>query len=99
MSGDEGLRLDKWLFFARLFKSRGLAVERIEAGGIRLNGQPCRKPGRVLHVGDELTVSAHGRVRALRVLALGSRRGPAAEAQGLYLEHSDGLIDPGEGTR
>lgn len=99
MSGQDALRLDKWLFFARLFKSRGLAAARIEAGGIRLNGQPCRKPGHVLRVGDALTVSANGRVRALRVMALGDRRGPATEARNLYLEYSDGLIDPGEDTR
>lgn len=94
-----GQRLDKWLFFARFFKSRGLATARIEAGGIRINGQPCRKPGRSLHVGDEVTISAHGHVRAMRVLALGTRRGPATEAQCLYLEHTHGLIDPDEGTR
>lgn len=81
---DDTLRLDKWLFHARLFKSRGLASERIEGGGVRLNGQPCRKPGHVVRVGDELVVSAHGQVRALRVEALGTRRGPASEAQTLY---------------
>lgn len=84
MTDTAELRLDKWLFFARLFKSRGAAAERVEGGGIRLNGQPCRKPGKAVRVGDEIVVSAFGRVRALRVLALGTRRGPASEAQGLY---------------
>lgn len=79
-------RLDKWLFFTRLFKTRGLAVARIEAGGVRVNGQPGRKPGRAIRIGDEVTVSAHGQVRVLRVLDLGQRRGPAPEAQGLYQE-------------
>lgn len=79
-------RLDKWLFYARLFKTRGLAVARIEGGGVRVNGQPGRKPGRGVRIGDEVTVSAHGRVRVLRVLDLGTRRGPASEAQGLYQE-------------
>lgn len=88
-SAAAALRLDKWLFHARIFKSRGLATERIEAGGIRVNGQPSRKPGRAVHPGDEITVSAHGRVRALRVVALGGRRGPAAEAQHLYLDLPD----------
>lgn len=82
--GDEAIRLDKWLVHARLFKTRGLAVERIEGGGVRVNGQPGRKPGRAVRPGDVLTISAHGRVRALRVLAPGLRRGPAAEAQLLY---------------
>lgn len=99
MSQDSGQRLDKWLFFARFFKSRGLASDRVAAGGIRLNGQPCRKPGRLLRVGDELTISAHGRVRALQIRALGTRRGPASEARTLYIEHSEGLNDGGEGSR
>ncbi|WCR09243.1 RNA-binding S4 domain-containing protein [Paracoccus stylophorae] len=84
------LRLDKWLFHARLFRSRGLAAERIEGGGVRLNGQPCRKPGRSVKPGDRLVVSAHGRVRSLTVLALGTRRGPASEAQTLYAEIGEG---------
>lgn len=83
------LRLDKWLFHARLFRSRGLAASRIEAGGVRLNGQPCRKPGRVVRPGDRLVVSANGRVRIFDILALGERRGPASEAQALYVEHEE----------
>ena len=82
----DGLRLDKWLFFARLFKSRGIAAERIEAGGIRINGQPSCKPGKLVRVGDELVISAYGLVRAVRILDLGTRRGPATEAQLLYLD-------------
>ena len=82
--GPDGLRLDKWLFFARVFKSRAIAVERIEGGGIRVNGQSCTKPGKLVRPGDRITVSAHGQVRALEIAALGQRRGPAAEAQGLY---------------
>lgn len=87
MTADPGsLRLDKWLFHARLFKSRGLAASRVEAGGIRLNNQPCRKPGRVVRPGDRLVVSAYGRVRIFEIVALGTRRGPASEAQALYIE-------------
>lgn len=86
---DEALRLDKWLFHARFFRSRGLAAERIAAGGVRLNGQPCRKPGRAVKPGDRLAVSAQGRVRAVEILALGQRRGPAPEALGLYRELDD----------
>ena len=83
-AGAGTLRLDKWLFHARLFKSRGLAAERIEGGGVRLNGQSCAKPGRSVRPGDRLTISAHGRVRSLEILALGHRRGPAPEARDLY---------------
>lgn len=80
----EGLRLDKWLFFARVVKSRAIACERIEGGGVRVNDQPCNKPGKLVRPGDRITVSAHGQVRALEITALGQRRGPATEAQGLY---------------
>lgn len=99
-----GLRLDKWLFQARVFKSRALAAERIEKGGIRINGQRCAKPGRLVRVGDELVISVHGQLRVLTVAALGERRGPASEARLLYDEAAqseigDGLIDPPEATR
>lgn len=88
--GPEGVRLDKWLFFARVFKSRAMACERIEAGGIRVNEQPCTKPGRLVRPGDRVVVSAQGRVRALQVAALGNRRGPFAEAQALYHDLAEG---------
>lgn len=85
MPGDDGaIRLDKWLFQARFFKTRALAVARIEGGGVRLNGAPCRKPGRALRVGDVLTLGGRDQARVLRILALGHRRGPASEAQALY---------------
>lgn len=93
--GPVGLRLDKWLFHARLLKSRGIAADRVEAGGVRLNGQPCRKPGRMVKPGDLLVVSAHGKVRAVEVLALGTRRGPASEAETLYRDLGGDLPDTG----
>lgn len=80
----EAIRLDKWLHHARLFKTRTLAADAISGGGIRVNGSPCRKPAQVLRPGDVVTVSAHGQVRALRMLAPGERRGPASEAAQLY---------------
>lgn len=89
MDDADVLRLDKWLFYARLFKTRGLAAKRIEGGGVRLNGKPCRKPGHVVRVGDQLVVSAYSQVRVLEVQALGTRRGPASEAQELYTDHTE----------
>lgn len=86
----EGLRLDKWLFYARFFKTRGIAAERIEGGGIRLNGQSCRKPSRLVRAGDQLTISARGHVSAITVSNMADRRGPAAEAQTMYQRLSDG---------
>ncbi|TBN43838.1 RNA-binding S4 domain-containing protein [Paracoccus subflavus] len=85
-----GVRLDKWLFFARVFKSRSMACERIEAGGIRVNDQPCAKPGRLVRPGDRVVVSAQGRVRVLEVAAVGHRRGPSTEAQALYHDLAEG---------
>lgn len=85
----DGLRLDKWLFHIRAFKTRGLAAARVEGGGVRVNGQPVRKAGRGVRPGDQVTLSANGQVRELRVLGLGLRRGPASEAQELYRELTD----------
>ncbi|WP_449043396.1 RNA-binding S4 domain-containing protein [Paracoccus versutus] len=84
--GGESIRLDRWLHHARLFKTRTLAADAIGAGGIRLNGQPCSKPAQAVRCGDTVTVSAHGRVRVLRIVLLGERRGPATEAATLYEE-------------
>ncbi|WP_313350139.1 RNA-binding S4 domain-containing protein [Paracoccus sp. (in: a-proteobacteria)] len=84
--GAGAIRLDRWLHHARLFKTRTLAADAIGAGGIRVNGQPCSKPAQAVRGGDTITVSAHGRVRVMRVLLLGERRGPASEAATLYEE-------------
>ena len=80
------LRLDKWLFHARFFKSRELAQDCIEEGHLRLNAQRCVKPGHGLAVGDVLTFAQGNRIRVVRVLSLSDRRGPAAEAQALYAD-------------
>ena len=80
------LRLDKWLWQARFFKSRGLAAEVIEAGHVRVNGTRVTRPGRDVTEGDTLTFAQGHRIRVVRILALGLRRGPATEAQALYLD-------------
>ena len=77
-------RLDLWLFHARFFKSRVLATAMITAGHLRLNGQHCLKPGHGVAPGDVLTFPQGSRIRVIRVLALGQRRGPAGEAERLY---------------
>ena len=73
----DSIRLDRWLCHARVFKTRTMAAERIAAGGVRINGAPCRKPGHEVKVGDVVTAAAPGGVRSLRVLSPGERRGPA----------------------
>jgi ribosome-associated heat shock protein Hsp15 len=80
------LRLDKWLWQARFFKSRSLAAEVIEAGHVRVNGTRISRPGRDVAEGDTLTFPQGQRIRLVRITALGHRRGPATEAQGLYLD-------------
>lgn len=87
------LRLDKWLWQARFFKSRTLAAEVIEAGSVRVNGTRVSRPGRDVGAGDTLTFPQGARIRVVRVTALGQRRGPATEAQGLYVD-----LDPQVGA-
>jgi len=80
-----GVRIDKWLWAARLFKTRGLAQEAIGAGQVLVGGERV-KLARSLRVGDELRVRAGPQERTLRVLALSDVRGPAPVAQRLYEE-------------
>ncbi len=77
-------RIDKWLWHARFFKSRSLAQRLCEKGRIRVNGLRVRKAHYAVKPDDVLTFPQAGRIRVVRVLALASRRGPAADAQALY---------------
>jgi len=77
-------RLDRWLWFARIFKSRTLAAQLIEDGKVRVNRMRVVKPSHGLREGDVLTVTLRGRVQVLKVLAPGTRRGPPPEAKRLY---------------
>lgn len=79
-----GLRVDKWLFFTRLLKTRSLAAKLVETGEIRLNGTVVAKPAQSVKPGDEVMLPAGKHWRLVKVVALGSRRGPAPEAQALY---------------
>jgi ribosome-associated heat shock protein Hsp15 len=82
--GYEVQRLDKWLWFVRLVKSRTSAAALVADGKVRVNRERASKPSQTLRVGDVVTVAVHARVRVLRVLAIGARRGPPAEARRLY---------------
>jgi ribosome-associated heat shock protein Hsp15 len=79
------MRIDKWLWAARFFKTRAMAARACELGRIQSNGQPA-KPAREVHVGDRLRVKNEGGEFELEVLALSEVRGPAAVAQKLYAE-------------
>ncbi|MFV0475955.1 MAG: RNA-binding S4 domain-containing protein [Pikeienuella sp.] len=78
-----GLRLDKWLWRARFFKTRGLAAAAAEKG-YRLNGARSRKTHALVRPGDVLTFRQADAIRVIRVRDLGERRGPASEAASLY---------------
>lgn len=80
----EKIRLDKWLWQARFFKSRSLSASYVEAGHVRLNGVHIAKPAQAVGPGDVLTLPLGAGVRVVEIVACGSRRGPAPEAQGLY---------------
>jgi ribosome-associated heat shock protein Hsp15 len=81
---EERIRIDKWLWQARFFKTRSLASEMVAAGHLRVNGDKTAKPGRAVGHGDVLTFRQAGVIRVIRILACGTRRGPAPEARGLY---------------
>jgi ribosome-associated heat shock protein Hsp15 len=80
----ENRRLDKWLWYARFFKSRSLASKFCASGKLRLNETVIKKAHHGVHVGDVLTFPKGPHIRVIRVAALGTRRGPAVEAQTLY---------------
>ncbi len=86
------MRLDKWLWQARFFRTRALAARLVAAGKVRVNARRVSKAASPVRVGDGLTFPQGDTVRVVRVLALGARRGPAAEAQALYRD----LAPPGE---
>ena len=89
----ERVRLDKWLWVARLFKTRALAAEAADRGRVDVNGQAA-KPARELRAGDTLLLRLEGGVQSsLQVLALSLQRGPAPVAQALYQESAASLAE------
>lgn len=79
------MRLDKWLWAARFYKTRALAVDEINLGRVRVSGQPV-KPARDVRVGDVLSIRIGGVSREIEVRGLSNQRGPAPQAQLLYAE-------------
>ena len=80
------LRLDQWLWFARVVKSRSRASRLCTAGVITVNGLVVRRASRSIRVGDKIVVPYGFLVRTIRVKALGERRGPPLEARSMYDE-------------
>lgn len=78
------IRVDKWLWHARFFKSRSLAGEAVNS--LRVNGEPADKPSLNVRPGDVLTFAKDKFIRVIQIDAIGTRRGPATEAQALYTD-------------
>lgn len=99
-------RIDKYLWFARCYKSRTLAASFVSEGRVRINGVRCEKPSAMVKIGDVLTLTAGAHVRIIKVLSAGERRGPASEARLLYEDltppappKDDIVADPGARER
>ncbi len=82
----ERIRVDKWLWRARFFKTRGLAAGLAGSGRLRTNSVHVVKPAQTVRPGDVLTFPQGARIRVIRIEALGLRRGPAPEARALYTD-------------
>ncbi|MEO0830541.1 MAG: RNA-binding S4 domain-containing protein [Pseudomonadota bacterium] len=85
-AGAATIRIDKWLWHARFFKTRSLAAKVVSDRKVRVDGQPISKPSRTIGPGATLTFPQGSAIRVVRVEACGARRGPAPEAQTLYTD-------------
>ncbi len=81
---DLSQRVDKWLWFARFAKTRTLAAGLVSTGRIRINRAKVSKPSTTVKPGDVITASIGRRVRVVKIVDVGRRRGPSSEAVGLY---------------
>jgi ribosome-associated heat shock protein Hsp15 len=88
------IRIDKWLWQARFYRSRALAQDAAESGIVRLNGARVVKSGHAIKCGDVLTIPQGREILVVRVVALGKRRGPASEARALYEIVAGNSLDP-----
>ena len=88
---DSSVRLDKWLWAARFFKTRSVAREAVSGGKVHLNGNRA-KPGRSLNIGDELRIQRGEEEYTITVLELSIRRGPAVVARTFYEESEQSRI-------
>ena len=86
--GPDRQRLDKWLFFARVVKSRSMAARLVADGGVRVNAEKTTQPARPVRPGDVLTITLQRRLIVYEIVSCGERRGPAPEAKQLYVDKS-----------
>ena len=87
---DDNVRIDKWLWAARFFKTRSLAAEAVERGRVKINNERC-KPARNVRPGDLLDIDNNSSEWQVRVLGLSSQRGPATVARQLYVETEESI--------
>jgi len=80
-----GMRIDRWLWMARFYKTRSLATKAADGGHVRLNGARV-KPAKEVRAGDSVEITIGDTVRTVLVQSMSGRRGPATEAQSLYVE-------------
>lgn len=112
VAGGTAQRLDKWLWFARVIRTRTAAATLVTDGRVRVNRERIVKPSQLVKAGDVVTVAVGSHVRVLEVMSAGERRGPPTEAQMLYrdltpprepeavtakVEHSGGVREQGSG--
>lgn len=88
------IRIDKWLWHARFFKTRGLAAGLAGSGRLRINREHVTRPAQSVRPGDVLTFPQGDRIRVIRIDAVGQRRGPAPEARALYTDLDEAAIVP-----
>lgn len=84
-------RLDKWLWYARFAKTRSLSTRLIEDGKVRVNRERITKPSHAIREGDIVSAALGGRIKVVKVIAIGVRRGPATEARQLYEDHTPAI--------
>lgn len=87
----EKLRIDKWLWAARFYKTRSLAATEVGKGRVDVNEQSCTKPAREVKVGDKITIRQERMHRVVEIKALSAVRGPAPVAQLLYEETPESI--------
>ena len=96
---DDRQRIDKWLWHARIVRTRSAAAALAASGHVRLNGARVEAPAKLVRAGDVVTIALDARVRVLKVAGFALRRGSAPEAQALYedLAPSDGSVAADDG--
>ena len=94
ISNDSEIRIDKWLWYARFFKSRTLAAKIVSTKPIRVNSNLISKPHALVRPGDVLTFPKEEHIRVIKIISVGIRRGSATEAQSLYKDLSPPELIP-----